>query len=116
MKYKITTAKNAVKKGLVKIVDLIWIKVKVESTDYEKIGYKLTTKIRIPIPEQKPIDFGEAGKVLKNGELIICTTGHYQNNCFSGYLLEDTKQYKKGYCFNSWYTEGWTDITDTYKK
>lgn len=115
-KYKITTAKKAVQNGLVKIGDKIWIEGIVESTDYEKIGYKPTNKIRIPIPEQKPIDFGEAGRVLKSGNLIVKTTGHSEDFKFSAYVLK-SEYYPIGEARYDWIIdEGWTDITDTYNK
>ena len=127
-KYKITTAKNAVEKGLVKVGDIVTVKYKVTEIKDDAIIVTKTEnspaswifsgiKIRIPIPEPKQIDFGEAGRVLKSDGFIVMTTGycHEDSKCFSGYLLQDTEESKKGYTSNNWaMQEIWQDITDTY--
>lgn len=114
---------------MVKVGDEVWVKCKANEcfngsiyleTIENAIMYCENTKIRIPIPEPKLIDFGEAGRVLKSIDgFIVMTTGwhHKESYSFSAYLLHDFEQYKKGYTANSWNDnpEAWTDITDTYK-
>lgn len=120
MKHIITTAKNAVKKGLVKKGDKVWVKVEVGDIDNKGISdnnnnfYFDIEKIRIPKPEPKPIDFAVAGRVLRVIETnaIFITTGQSGKNYF--------------YCYNP--KNGWAgnlsmenpsdyeDITEEYSQ
>lgn len=128
MKYIKTTARNAVRKGLVKKGDNIWVQMEVSSTEKGIIEIKRldfmgmldsNTRIRIPKPEPKPIDFGVAGRVLKynsNGDIVMTTGCIQDSELFSAYILE-SKSTGKGRAYNTWIAniELWTDITDTYK-
>lgn len=122
-----TTAANAVKKGLVKEGQKIWVELEVSDIDIEHphnpFAVSLTeslyfyiyndTNIYIPKPEPKPIDFGKAGLVLKEGVSIIQTTGYCGTQCFSGIYLNGNT---KGFTSNEFIKDNmWQDITKTYK-
>ena len=120
-KYRVLSAKKAVKKGLIKVGDEIWVKTHVGDIllrgFVDKLGcYLEKTIIRIPIQEtkQKPIDFSEAGRVLKNGNDIIRTTGDKTSRKFSGYVLE-SDHLRKGFASFKWViSDDWQDITDIW--
>lgn len=125
-RYKVLSARAAARKGLLRkgtkfMVEFIAISHSAEgvycesSTSGKRLVFN-TSKIRIPIPESKPIDFGVAGRVLKhaNGD-IVKTTGYCTSLFFSAYVLESQK-HPIGFCLNDWFiVNDWQDITDTYK-
>lgn len=123
-----TTAANAVKKGLVKEGQKIWVELEVSDIDIEHkdnpFAVSLTeslyfyiyndTNISIPKPEPIPIDFGKAGLVLKGEFSIIQTTGYCGTECFSGIYLNGNCT--KGFTSNGFIKDQnmWQDITENY--
>lgn len=129
-KYIKTTAKNAIKKGLIKEGDKVWVDCTIINIDNNIITIHSHGKniqlpenrtIRIPKPEPKPIDFGVAGRVLKyTGQMfesIFITTGRMYgeengDDYFFGYKPDDGWA---GEVLIGSDLSKWTDITDTYK-
>ena len=122
-----TTAANAVKKGLVKEGQKIWVELEVSDIDIEHphnpFAVSLTeslyfyiyndTNISIPKPEPIPIDFGKADRILKGDVSIIQTTGYCGTECFSGIYLNGST---KGFTSNGFIKDQsiWQDITENY--
>jgi hypothetical protein len=114
-KYKVTTAKNAAKKGYLKEGDKFWAEMEIVKTLEGDFAFRFSDsdKIRIPIPEPKPIDFGEAGRVLKGESCIVKTTGYHSKDFFSGIYIDGSTV---GFTSNGFIKScDWQDITDTYK-
>jgi hypothetical protein len=122
------SAENAVKKGLIKVGDTVLVEMEVyimrDSYFFDKYDRLYENeKIRIPIQEPKPIDFGVAGRVLKyiyQGEdfLIVQTTGYISGKTFAAFVIDPLKtSWKKGEVnmFACALPDAWQDITDTYK-
>ena len=124
-----TTAANAVKNGLVKEGQKIWLELEVSDIDIEHTNnpFKVSlteslyfyiyndTNIFIPKPEPKPIDFGNAGLVLKLRNTIVCTTGYEAGgDAFTAYVLESDIS-NKGFSSNDYDKRmNWQDITENY--
>jgi hypothetical protein len=121
------TAANAVKKGLVKVGDEVWVKCKISEIDSRRTDYPISigygfdllwisygSEILIPKPEPKPIDFGKAGLILKGEISIVKTTGYCGTECFSGIYLNGNCT--KGFTSNGFIKDQnmWQDITETY--
>jgi hypothetical protein len=121
-----TTARNAVKKGLVKVGDKVWVKGIITEIDIDSdfsiridsgaghIWHHITDIISIPKPEPKPIDFGKEGLILKGEISIVKTTGYCGTECFSGIYLNGNCT--KGFTSNGFIKDQnmWEDITETY--
>jgi len=113
-------ALKAIKKGLVKVGDIVLVERKIESIKEGIQGHFTTTHFNfddifvITKPEPNPIDFGKAGLVLKGEFSIIQTTGYCGTECFSGIYLNGNCT--KGFTSNGFIKDQnmWQDITENY--
>ena len=125
MKRLKTSVARALKKGQIKVGDVILVPLTVDriainwircGTEGDHMMLSTEDTILVPKPEPKPIDFSQEGRVLKhqtNGD-IVKLTGYQKGATFSAVILNSGTY--KGFASNNFKTsDPWQDITDTYQ-